>query len=122
MAYKKPLIESAMEQNGWKEFKSEGELPQSAEEYFGEYFKEFFVYPGGWSKAYYKGTDIDSATEWIVVTNNGGFYKVFAEYMVWWLENGKQRSTARWSNGSLKNAIIAILKGENPPYDPEYHT
>ena len=122
MAYKKPIIQQALEKTGWKEFKSEGQLPQSAKDYFGDYFKEFFRYPGGWNRAFYRGENPDKATEWVVVTNNGGFYKVFAIYMVWWLEGEKRKATARWSDKSLKEAIVSILHGKNPPMDPNYHT
>ena len=64
----------------------------------------------------------DKATEWVVVTNNGGFYKVFAIYMVWWLDGEKRKDTARWSDKSLKEAIVSIPHGKNPPMDPNYHT
>ena len=116
MAYKKPIIQQALEQTSWKEFKSKGQLPDSAKWLIEKW--NIFRYPGGWSLAFYIGETPETATDWIVVTNNGGFYKCFAEYMVWH-RNG---NTARWTQKSMKAALVALFNGRPTPADPDYHT
>jgi hypothetical protein len=116
MAYKKPLIQQAIEKTDWKEFKGTGNLPESAKWLIEKW--GIFKYPGGWSMAFYIGETPEKATDWIVVTNNGGFYKHLALYMVWH-RNG---NTARWTLKSMKSAVIALFKGEQIPMDPDYRT
>lgn len=44
--------------------------------------KEVFKYPGDWIDAYYKG-NVNNPEDIIIITTNGGFYKVGATFMVW---------------------------------------
>jgi hypothetical protein len=111
MTYKKPLLQIAMEETGWKEFKGEDELPEAALPLIEK--TNMFQYPGGWHKAFYKGD------QWIIVTNNGGFYKVGAEFMVW-LPDG--RAFARWSTKTMKEAVMSIMREIDMPFDPNYQT
>ena len=116
MAYKKPQIEVAMEGTGWKEFKGKDELPASAQPMIAE--KNIFKGGRGWYKAFYNG-DVNTTDKWIIVTPDGGYYKVFAVYMVWVYTGG---ASARWTDKSLKAALAASFKGQTMPFDPDYHT
>jgi len=76
---------------------------------------------------FYKGTDPETATDWILTMNDGGYYKVRAEYMVWFdLEKESHGSfgsgLCRWSMPSLKILLRAMVKGEKLPHDPNYTT
>jgi len=119
MAYKKPILQAAAEENGWKEFKGENGamLPDSTDTLTEK--TEMFKYPGGWCKAFYKGDDPKTSDQWIIVTNNGGFYKIGASYMVW---SPDGRARACWSAKTMKIAVCAFLKGEDAPRDPDYQT
>ena len=115
MAYKKPILQVAMEEHGWSEYKGET-LPESANPLIDK--TEMFKYPGGWSKAYYKG-NVKTTDQWIVVTNNGGFYKVDALFMVW---EKTGRALACWSQKHMKKTVIAFFQDTNPERDPDYQT
>ena len=116
MTYKKPQLEIAMEGTGWKEFKGHDELPASAQAMIKE--KDLFRGGNGWYKAFYNG-DVNTTEKWIIVTPDGGYYKVFARYMIWFYNAG---ASARWTDKSLKEALAAAFKGETLPFDPNYHT
>lgn len=113
--YKKPFLKAGIEGTGWQEYKGE-HLPET------EPVKNLiektgmFRYPGGWYKAYYKG-DMNTTDQWIIVTKNGRYYKVGAQYMVW-QPNGC--SSARWTVNSMKQALVAIFKDKTIPFDPDY--
>ena len=91
-------------------------LPQSAVDFV--LSKNGFKYSSGWCAAYYKGNNYETATEWIVVTTDGGFYKTNAEYMIW----SNQSITAAWSIAQVNRAVKAIRNGEIVPPDPQYRT
>ena len=91
-------------------------LPQAAWDFVKS--KNGFKYSNGWCAAYYKGNDPETATDWIVVTTDGGFYKVNALYMIW--SNNDVR--AAWTNAHVNRVIKAIRNGECPPVDPKYQT
>jgi|688.fasta_scaffold1071212_1 hypothetical protein len=116
MAYKKTIIQKALESSSWKEYKGRDELPSSAD----QLIKKWDIFKGGngWWRAYYLGVSPENATKWIIVTPDGGYYKVFARYMVWYEEG----NTARWTDKSLKNALVALFNGQKPPMDPDYQT
>lgn len=116
MAYKKPMIEATMEETGWSEFKGNNQLPMSAHPMIER--TEMFKYPGGWYKAFYKG-DVETTDKWIIVTANGGFYKVNAIFMVWTYDGV---CVARWTVKSMKEAVCAKFKGLDIPFDPNYQT
>lgn len=100
-----------MEATGWQELIGE-DLPASAKPLIAK------MAPGGWCNAYYKG-DINTTDKWIIVTTNGGFYKVDAIYMVWSYTGS---NVARWSDKSMKEAVIAGFNGKPFPPDPNYQT
>lgn len=56
--------------------------------------------------------------DWIIVTDDGGYYKVDAQYMVW-TSNWTQ---AAWSRQHMLKLVDAAKRGVNPPKDPEYQT
>lgn len=80
--------------------------------------QSIFEYPGGWCDAYYKGANPETATEWIVITCNGGFYKVGAQYMMWH-PNGSQ---ALWSSAALKKSLKSLLTEGQTTRDKQYTT
>lgn len=127
---KKPKASSA----GWRILKGEEGtlLPQSAL----DAFKERDIWCSGmsyggpgkpmvtwrdasWVQAMYKGEDPETATEWVIVTDNGGYYKVQAKYMIWVSTGG---AYARWSWHFLNKSMRAIRAGERVPDDPNYQT
>lgn len=110
-------------------------LPQSALDWiemaFGKSHAGPLSYGGSWLLAYYKGDDPETAKEWIIVTDNGGSFKVGAEYMVWYKRADadvkedhefKYVAQALWSDQSLNNTIASI-RNEGPRVDdPDYQT
>ena len=84
---------------------------------------------GGWVAAYYRGADPEKATDWVFVADDGGFYKVDAEYMIWYdsekdfeHSDTKGRGKAVWSDKYLVKALTAILNDKDPGRDPDYQT
>lgn len=116
MAYKKPVIQIAMEGTGWKEFKGKDELPTSAQPLIDKV--NLFKAGRGWYKAFYNG-DVNTTDKWIIVTPDGGYYKVFARYMIWFYDEG---ASACWSDKSLKAMLCAKFKGLKMPIDPDRQT
>ena len=77
---------------------------------------------GGWVEAWYRG-DIDTTEDWIIVTDNGGWYKVDAKYMTWFRnKDGKIGAKANWSKTALERTGVAIRNGKPIPFDPGYQT
>lgn len=113
--YKKPILQAAMEETGWKEYK-EDYLPESALKVFED--NNIFRFVEGWYKAYYHG-DVNTTSKWVVVTPDGGYYKHDAIYMVW---SYTGESLARWSSKILEETLICIFHGKNTPCDPDYQT
>ena len=65
--------------------------------------------------------------EFIVVTNNGGFFKVGAQYMVWrpiLNREGNRQIVAQaiWSNAALKRTMKSLMKSGETTMDPDYQT
>ena len=61
--------------------------------------------------------------DFIVVTDDGGYYKVFAQYMIWHTnENGVVCSQACWSTASMRRSMKSLLNGTGTVFDPNYHT
>jgi len=114
--HKKPFLEAAIKGTGWQEFKDKHKLPET------ESFKtliektEMFRYPGDFYKIYYKG-DMNTTDQWIVVTNNGRYYKAGTSFMVW-QPNGN--ATACKSVKSLKLVLAALFKGESISFGSDY--
>jgi|ETNvirenome_6_85_1030632.scaffolds.fasta_scaffold71293_1 hypothetical protein len=110
----KRIIREAIEE-GWNEALK---LTSSAVEFLQGWDWEPGMSGGGWVEAWYKGPDPEAATEWIVVTNDGGYYKVGAQYMVWtpgW-------NQAAWSDSHMEKQVQAAKAGQDPPRDPGYRT
>ncbi len=70
---------------------------------------------------FYKG-DINTTKDWIVVTDDGAFYKVGASWMVWYIEGEKTRSQAIWSGAALKKTIKSLITEGEIVKDPDYQT
>lgn len=62
--------------------------------------------------------------KWIMVTDDGGYYKVHAEWMVWHVSprTGNVLATAIWSVKSLFNNLKAIIETGDSVGDPDYQT
>lgn len=119
---KRKALKASINQSGWKRFEGET-LPPQACVHKSVYEKEghnIFTYPGTWYSdyTYYRGDNPETATEWIVTTDNGGFYKVGAHAMLWH-PNGSQ---ALWSSAALKKSIKALLTQGVTVKDPDYQT
>ena len=101
--------------NGWKEFEDEI-LPESAIKFMNS------LSPGrqnwNWCYAYYLGENPNEAIEWIIVTDDGWYYKVDAEFMIW----SKKYQLAIWSVKHLFKVITSIMNNEKPERDPDYQT
>lgn len=77
-------------------------------------FRSGYGYPYA---VYYKGNP-ETTTEWIVVTDDGSYYKHGAQYMIW----SNTRILAAWSGASLKKTVKAFLNEVAAPADPDYQT
>jgi len=119
----RPDIHMDFLKNGWKEYGGSkfNVLPKHIEEIAIE--KNMFKYTDGYCHMVYKG-DIATTTEWAIVTDDGGSYKVDAEYMIWATDPKHGIiSKACWSGYGLMNAIIALCDGELIDWrDPDYRT
>lgn len=54
----------------------------------------------------------------VAVTDDGGYYKVNARYMVW----SNDYAVARWSDETMVEAIDCIMKQKPLRHDPNYQT
>lgn len=116
------LPNSALSGTEWKLWEEE-ELP----EHIGKILdaKRAFAGGGGWctGAAFYKG-DPKTSTDWIVVTDNGGYFKVGAEFMVWYKPESKEEYGAQavWSVSHLKKTLKSLFKTGKTIPDPGYQT
>ena len=121
---KRKALKAAMNNSGWKKFEGEQLPPQACihKSPYREKATNIFEYPGSWiiGFTYYKGNNPETATEWIVTTDNGGFYKVDAEYMLWQIPSGTCQ--ALWSPAALKKSIKSLMLTGNTVRDPDYQT
>lgn len=70
---------------------------------------------------YYK--TLEDPKTWILVTDNGGAYKVDAEYMIWYTtKDGRDGSQAIWSTKALRNSIKSLMTKGTTVSDPGYQT
>ena len=53
-----------------------------------------------------------------IVTNDGGYYKSGAQYMIW----APGWSQAAWSDSHMQKQVQAAKAGQDPPRDPGYRT
>ena len=106
----------------WKWFTGE-ELPQSGIDFLDRI--EALKYPGGYytNLVYYQGDSPETATKWLFVTANGGFYKVNAIHSIWFTKNdGREVMQCIWSDTYLKKSLRNILKTGEFIIDPGYTT
>jgi len=123
---KRKELNRQIKQSGWKKFEGEF-LPEQARFSKSKYCldpkgQNIFEYHGSWiiGWTYYKGDNPETATEWIVTTDNGGSYKVGAQYMLWQFPTGGAQ--ALWSNASLKKSLKSLLINGTTVSDPNYQT
>ncbi len=120
MAYKK-VLEQVSDLTDWNYLK-EDYLPQNAL----DWTKEGDIFRSGhseWIAAYYNGNSPETATDWIIVTNDGGYYKCFAKFGVWHrCSTGKIVLHCVWSNKHLKKTIKSLLSTGETLMDPGYTT
>jgi len=123
---KRKALKNQIQNSGWKLFEGD-ELPVQACVHYSKYNPNpnghnIFQYGGSWIKGscYYKGDNPDTATEWIVVTDNGGSYKVGAEYMIWQIGFGG--SQACWTAAAAKKSVKSLLTRGTIVPDPNYQT
>lgn len=81
---------------------------------YGQYFNDLVFYNG----------DIETTKEWVIVFDDGGFYKVGADTMVWRYnsEYDSMVARARWSTESLFNGLSEYFTSGQISTDPEYQT
>lgn len=125
------------EEMPYKEWSDPNNLPQSALAWVTNHFYKDGIdsgpwsYDGRWVGAYYKGDDAETAEDWIIVTDNGGAFKVGAEYMVWFKRSDAGDETdpefiyvaqAIWSEQALNNTLLSLRTGGPRVDDPDYET
>ena len=119
-------------QTKWKKCSKNSNIPQGALDFYKEAVMNTPTGKGSgyarFCEAYYKG-DINTTKDWIIVMDDGGYYKVDAEFMTWHRiddvnssYNGKIVGKCNWSVAALNRTISAIKKGEPVPRDPGYQT
>ena len=98
----------------WKQFKI-GVLPDYVQEYINEKSHDGM---GSIFRVYYKELP-KSINDWIIVTDNGWYYKVGATYMVW---KGEDIAMAIWSDKYLKVVLNDLFNEKEPKRDPDYQS
>jgi len=101
--------------NEWLRWENTNVLPKSALNFINT--KGVLKYNGSITFVFYKG-DVETTENWFMVTDDGGFYKVGANYVMWTPTVIK----CAWSSKSLFDMINAYLDGRPVPNDPDYQT
>lgn len=99
--------------NGWQIMGEEipDDLIKDAE-------NKIFEYPCTWfNNGSYKKDD-----KFIIVTDNGGMYKVGAEFMVWFNISGTVCAQAIWSVKALRKTLNSLMLEGKTTFDPDYQT
>ena len=93
-----------------------------------KYLEGGSAFRSGWGgiyndMVYFKGENIDSATEWACVMDDGGYYKVNAEY-AFWHPNEKNELVLHcsWTYSHLKKNVKHFLTTGGILRDPKYTT
>lgn len=93
-----------------------------------KYLEGGSAFRSGWGgiyndMVYFKGENIDNATEWACVMDDGGYYKVNAEY-AFWHPNEKNELVLHcaWTYSHLKKNIKHFLTTGGILRDPKYTT
>lgn len=107
----------------WKPFKGEF-LPESAQKFAdkGDIFRSKH---GNWlmDATFYKGATPETATDWIIVTDDGGYYKCFAKFGIWHTSpKGEVVLQCIWTLGHLKKSLKSVITTGQTIFDPNYHT
>lgn len=101
--------------DGWNQFKGQS-WPEQADPFADKH--DVFKWGGECLAIYYKGETMETATDWILILDDGGFYKVGAEYMIW----SNDYCIAAWSGQHVVDTATAIMAGQKPVRDPQYQT
>jgi hypothetical protein len=110
---------------GWKDFtetSTEFELPKSA---LDSIKADMFQYGGQVQVALYKGEIPEEAKEWIIVTDNGGFYKVGAQFVMWFTKADYPDGygcQCYWSSKALVTSITSLMSKGVTVRDSDYQT
>ncbi len=109
------MIQSTALPNNWKTFDSNLELPLNISTIIknsnGFKMSNKFIY------------SLTKDSNWIVVTEDGEYYKDGAKYMVWYIVNYKcTKNQALWSDKSLFNTLHSLMKTGELTKDPNYQT
>lgn len=111
--------------NGWKDlesFNESGKLPQSA---LDSIKADIFQYGGEVQVALYRGETPETAKEWIIVTDDGGFYKVDAEYVMWFTKADAPDGygcQCYWSSKALMTSMTSLMEKGVTVRDSDYQT
>jgi hypothetical protein len=106
----------------WKPFKGRI-LPESARNFSDK--GDIFRYNGHWlmDAIFYKGDTPETATDWIIVTDDGGYYKCFAKFGIWHTsQKGEVVLQCIWSVAHLKRSLKSLIETGKTIPDPGYHT
>jgi len=107
-------LNRVLQLSGWKKLNSI-ELTPAGKKWAEK--KGVFRYTQDFVEAYYKG-EPDSTNYWIIITDDAGFYKHGAEYMIW----SNTYVLAVWSTNFCVKILNSIMLGQKPPRDPDYQT
>jgi len=107
----------------WKKFTGD-KLPQNAL----DWAKDSNIWASRYGRwvigfVWYQGETPETATDWIITMDDGSYFKVRAQYMLWHsYGSGKIGAQAIWSTSHLKKTTRNLrLKGDTLP-DPGYQT
>ncbi len=113
-----------MSKRKWKRLKAEF-LPQSAMDFLkiGKH-EDYANWDFGWTDAYFEGDNPETATNWFITCDDGGWYKVDAIYMTWFRRPGRDDVVAlcNWTTSALNRTLKALRHDLEPPRDPGYQT
>jgi|15BtaG_2_1085339.scaffolds.fasta_scaffold04896_5 hypothetical protein len=110
-------MENLKSNSNWIEVKGDV-LPQQIQDWCDE--KKVFEYSGSWFVAYFNSPtgNVEDAVDFMVGTDNAGFYKQDAEYMLW----SNNFVMAYWSGYEFKKNLKRALKGNKVLRDTNYIT
>ena len=104
-----------IEGTDWTKYEGE-EFPAEASKFAKD--NDIFQWHGRWTEIFFKGKSMKKAIDWIIVTDDGGSYKVGATWMLW----NKDYVKAAWSRKALIDMIMCIIKDKEMIEDPNYQT
>ena len=111
---------AATKGSGWKQFKGE-DFPPEAVEFFKTH--DIWKYSSSWIFLYFKGVSPETATNWCVVMDNGGFFKVGAQWIIYFHgQSGQMNSNCVWTGAHLERTLRSLFVTGNTLPDPNYQT